>query len=562
MPDNNINLDTLRNEKIEDNKHKYMEIKIIFDSQNIKFEQIYYWLLDFIRDNLKMNISKLSDDFTSSVGSAFFGEMSSRASAVLATARSAAELINNLTKSIISILDEYKQIQSKIILYEKVLSNDKDEAYSAYITLKDIWLNNVDSTRGGASLFSIARGSRNSLGYSTAPDLFYLTEIKSEVQKLLDKNLIGKALFDKLFNEPSNIPRDIGEVKNKKIVNEKVSNIVDIRLQEYYNWFESNRKFLYDRYNLLKSYLKHQLSSLLYYTEYAKPYFKFARKLLQNPNQPVDIINALETAIIDLSLLSVGKENSINTYNAEKDTVEQKLYIPVYDIQIRSRAFPTIINRIERSGMYTFIGRTDINFRVYLLEKSEYENLIINQEEEDLLYITGLTDDYIKDISDLILESFLYDIIRNDNNLLKITAEKSKVTEADIKNNPYKIRWSKELLEELEKDQKIKKALGSIMWIKKYLPENKEEKKEENKEKKKSESSIKYIFPSLNEIFVRILEFITTYKKDLISISKDIKKKQFQKERDDAMNDLKDKTIDTGWKIYTSFKKTFGMLTY
>jgi len=168
-------------------------------------------------------------------------------------------------------------------------------------------------------------------------------------------------------------------------------------------------------------------------------------------------------------------------------------------------------------------------------------------------------------MSDLILETFLYDIIKNDEKLLKIVAEKSNVKPEEIKNDPYKIRWTKELIEELEKDEKIKRALSSITWIKKYLDSEKKEKKEDKKEEKreeKKESSISLIFPTLGNIIIWLLKFISTFGKDVISIEKNIKKKIINEERKSIIEETKEKTIDTAWKIYMTFKKTFGMLNY
>jgi hypothetical protein len=82
---------------------------------------------------------------------------------------------------------------------------------------------------------------------------------------------------------------------------------------------------------------------------------------------------------------------------------------------MKARAIPTVVGRTDSyARMYSFLGRIDIILRAYLVEKEEYDSIIINQESEDLAYITGLTDDYIKSMSDLILETFLYDIIKND----------------------------------------------------------------------------------------------------------------------------------------------------
>jgi ribosomal protein L24E len=164
---------------------------------------------------------------------------------------------------------------------------------------------------------------------------------------------------------------------------------------------------------------------------------------------------------------------------------------------------------------------------------------------------------------------FLYDIIKNDENLLKIVAEKSNAKPEEIKNDPYKIRWTKELVEELEKDERIKRALSSITWIKKYLESEKKEEstnikgedKEEKKEEKKG-SSISLIFPILGNIIIWLLKFISTFGKDISNIEKNVKKKVIEEETKPIIEDTKEKTIDTAWKIYMIFKKTFNMLNY
>jgi len=561
----NIKIDDLRNEKIEDNKHKILEIKLIFDNPNIKMEQIYFWLVDFIRDSLKMDINKLSDDFTSSVGSSFFGEMGQRLTNILNNARSLAELINGLTRTIISILNEYKQLYSIYVLYENLLSKDpkdSEEAIASYLELKDRWLSYVDSARGAGALRNL-QASR----FPSIIDLFLLVDLKSEMEKFKNKKLIGENLYNALFNNSeNNIPRDLNELLSTGIINRRIYNLLNSRLIEFYSWLENNRKILYDRIILLKSYLKHELSSLLYYVEFAKPYFKFARKLLQNPDQPVDVVNAFETSIINISLMANQKEIKVKDYDEKEGKEMEKSYIPLYEIDMKARAIPTVVGRSDTyTKMYSFLGRIDIILRAYLVEKEEYDSIIINQESEDLAYITGLTDDYIKSMSDLILEMFLYDIIKNDENLLKIVSEKSNAKPEEIKNDPYKIKWTKELLEELEKDERIKRALSSITWIKKYLEsEKKEEKKDKSEEKKeeKKESSISLIFPNLGNIIIWLLRTISTFGKDITSIEKNIKKKNIEEERKPIIEETKEKTIDSAWKIYMTFKKTFNMLNY
>jgi len=79
---------------------------------------------------------------------------------------------------------------------------------------------------------------------------------------------------------------------------------------------------------------------------------------------------------------------------------------------------------------------------------------------------------------------------------------------------------------------------------------------------KRKKTSISLIFPTLGNVIIWLLKFISTFGKDVISIRKNIKKKTINEERKSIIEETKEKTIDNAWRMYMTFKKTFGMLNY
>ncbi|MEM4571207.1 MAG: hypothetical protein QXY16_00700, partial [Nanopusillaceae archaeon] len=147
-----VTLNELRQENIGE-KHKLFEVKVILDNPRYRLEQIYFWLLDFLRDNLKLNVLKISDEFGSSVASAFFIDIARRETTILDNATKLGGLINTIIKSIINLDNEYRTtIAERVTRYDELKSSNPETSFLAIKALKSIWLDNVDSKKGATSL--------------------------------------------------------------------------------------------------------------------------------------------------------------------------------------------------------------------------------------------------------------------------------------------------------------------------------------------------------------------------------------------------------------------------
>ncbi len=543
-----ITLEELRKESVEDKKHKILEIYFLLDHQGISFDKLYYWLIDFARDSLKLKISKISDTYNASFASGLFGDLSYRTFAnLISNLRNIGELINVLTKSIISIINEYQLLYTVYKSYLDLKSNDEKKAYAAYKYLKQRWIDYVDPTiNPSAPLRNISRT------FPSAYAGFFRYEILSEIEKLKNKGIIGEALYNYIKNDKS-LQIDSEETKN--VLNEVVRGVISSRLSNFYSWLEYHYNEVIHRINILKGYLKHELNSLVYYTEIIKPYFKIAKKSIITGEETPDIVNIFNVTVIDLSLILTDAEKKIKEWDKTKNDPIEKTYIPVYEINIKGRAIP---QSQDYGKYYLFSGRLEINIYGYILEKSEYNSLKLDKLSKDFTLATGLTDEYISNIKELLLDVYIFDIIKNDKKLLELVASKSNKKPDEI-NTIYDIKWTKELLQELMKDNRISEALGSLYWIEKYFPSEKNEEMKKREEEKKEESKKVSVFPNPLEL---IMSFITTFGYNLELISKNLQRKEIERQSEKEKSDFLMSSARKIWTIYNSMKKTFGLLSY
>ena len=547
-----LSLKDLQKEKVGD-KHKLLEVKLIYDQLQFRLESFYFWLVDFLRDGLKLNVEKVSDAFGASAGSFFLGNLGQRMAALLNQGKSLGETINAIARTIIAILNEYKLIETRVKLYDDIKSSDKEKALAAFKALKSIWMDNVDSQKGGASLLNL----RSKLGFATIVDVFMMYELPSKLKELCDKGVISKELYEDLSK------RSLESLEEKNIINQRVLNIVKSRLEEFYNWIELSEREIRARKDILKAYLIHEVNAFVFYTEFARPYFRFARKLLMKEYNTPDIANVFETAIIELTLLATGEEKEIEEWDDKKEDTKKVKYVPLYEVSMRFRALPTIATQSGNNIMYSYIGRTDFYFRAYLVTKEELDEIKVSEEIEDLLYIQGMTEDFLRAVAEAIFNVFLWEHIQRDPGLKSKVAEFLKKKPDDIK-KPEDIKWSKELVDLIKKERP--ELLRGIEWIKKYLPEQKtkEDKKEEKKEEDK-ENVVLSVMPFLEvlyDLFERVALFILTYPRKIEDIQKQRKKKLIEKKKEEELEDLKSDTVDLGWTIYEIFKKAFRLLCW
>jgi hypothetical protein len=147
--------------------------------------------------------------------------------------------INTVLKSIIAIIYELKELDRNLYLYVELKDNDKEKAEAAELALKRVFLDNVDSRKGGASLSALSRSPTQSQG---GPGFIDIMSVFYQVKSLKDVQ---------------NIER-----------NEQYKNILKNRYIEYEKWKEINGNDLKNRKSLLLQYLKSQMGSFNLYVDW------------------------------------------------------------------------------------------------------------------------------------------------------------------------------------------------------------------------------------------------------------------------------------------------------
>lgn len=378
----------LPSEKIEDIKKKFNASKdneplysISYDSLSEGLEPIYFWILDFMQDprpsGLGMTeVIKSKDEYEAAVGSGFFSDIGVKATRMQEQAMKMMGTINTVVRSIINLIYDLREFEIRLSTYDDLKSNNQDKKESAEIALRVLWMDQVDIKRGRGSINMLAR----ELQFVTIRDAFIYAKSEEDVSNL--------------------------------DLNDRVKRILKSRLNEYFKWKEYSEKELRKRYNIEKAYLKSQLNSLKHYTAWVKPYLIAAKKLgmsnfltksgWDNPN----IVNLFNTVEMHLNLIGRKKISLRDVHGDYANLQVDSDYNSCVDVEIVFRTVPRAMQSPQGNLIYLHSGKTQINFRVYVLTDKELDDINKLKIEEDLELIEGMTEVSLKEIQEDI-EHFL-----------------------------------------------------------------------------------------------------------------------------------------------------------
>ena len=102
---------------------------IIYDSFHEGLEPIYFWILDFMRDQYwgtNLKVSKALDKFDASVGGGFFGDMGTRGSVMQDRAMKLMATINTVIRSVINIIYDLREFEQRLEMYDNLISGNKE----------------------------------------------------------------------------------------------------------------------------------------------------------------------------------------------------------------------------------------------------------------------------------------------------------------------------------------------------------------------------------------------------------------------------------------------------
>ncbi|MEK6927805.1 MAG: hypothetical protein AABX11_05220 [Nanoarchaeota archaeon] len=397
---------------------------LINESTGESFEQLYYWIIDKLNDELGSDkVEKLWDSFVSSPTSQHFTEMISKSKNMQEEAMKMLGSANQVLKSIIQLLYDLREFKIRLQPYAMMKSKEAGENERAMLTLKQIWLDTVDIKRGNSSIKAMALGGQS--GFVTLIDAFIASEGP-------DLKFQGKEID----------------------LNDRVKRILKQRLQEFVVWLKESEEELKKRFSIEKIYLRSQVNTLKLYSKWAKPYLKAARLLEQNATSTASIANAFSTAIFEVTLF--GKSE----YKPKEDI--DKAELPGYFKNIKKKFFAILVTELkfrslpERAGQgYSFKVRAEVTFTSYGLSEDELKVLKKELDNDDI-------NDSLKLMEGATTESL--DLLQNEINeyLDEKTDEQKKEEKKNEDVNPFtslfaifKSSSSDKKKDETKKDGKI-----------------------------------------------------------------------------------------------------------
>ncbi|MEM4702928.1 MAG: hypothetical protein QXP53_00350 [Candidatus Pacearchaeota archaeon] len=349
--------------------------RLVYDSSSEQLEPIYFWILDFMQES-GMEVEKLVDNFSASVGGGYFSELGAKASKMQEESMKILGAVNTVLKSIINLLYDLKEFEIRLQVYKDLKDEKKKEA--ALLALKQIWMDKVDMQRGRGSINLMAA----ELNFVTLRDAFMACKSVDEVDKM--------------------------------DLNDRVKRILKPRLAEFFEWVKRSEKELSTRFELEKSYLKSQVNSLKLYTSWVKPYLKAAEQLrmkdvsLKEPS----LVNAFNTIILELKLFGkkeVKIREEVENGILPKKMIEYKPKRKYYACVLIDFVFRGIPSRTPQ-GHFIFGGRAEILFEAFTLNSDELKIFNKKIEESDwkevLKIYQGITDESLDQMHEEI-EHFL-----------------------------------------------------------------------------------------------------------------------------------------------------------
>jgi hypothetical protein len=438
----------LKKRKVVDSVASW-EFKLIYDSSSETLEPLYFWLLDFAKGTLFFNIEKLVDNFTSSPGSGHFSELMGKATRMQEEAMKIYGMVNTVIKSIINIIYDLKEFKMRLAMYDEAKSKDKKEA--AMISLKQLWMDQIDVKKGAGSINMMAQ----QLNFVTLRDAFMYANSIDDVKKV--------------------------------DLNERVRRVLEARVLEFLEWKDRSEAELRKRYEIEKTYLRTQVNTVKMYSRWAKPYLIAAEQLRMkgegSKSTNPDVINVFNTLYLQLTILGT------KPFDVEGEVYQKNLpwnfmglsrkgkIRPYFLCALIDFTFRGIPKNVSGGQHYAFGGRTDVTFRAYALNQEELDLLRYELGKADfddaMSMISGMTDESLGQLQ-LDIDTFLEE--KTD----KKKEEAEKKAEQDV--NPFaallgfgtffgkkeKEKEEKSEAEEKkeykEKMEKLKKSIKSDNW--------------------------------------------------------------------------------------------------
>ncbi len=253
---------------------------ITYDSFSSSIEAAYFWVYNYMKYDMGyFRFEKITDLFSASEGSAFFGSIQQKLGIQQDKISGFLATIGKLIKDMFQMVRELRFIDERLGYYEKSMSHVRSVAEPAEITLKGIYIDMAEgATKNPASVYGLAK----ELQFTTLPDLFFSVTAQSSDE-------IGGKVDALDFNVP-------------------LKNVLKRKLFAFMRWKEETHKEIYNRRIFMLKYLRQHFNIIKMYIAWVKPYLRNINRLTMDASRTegVDLIAAFESSAVEIEFLAIN----------------------------------------------------------------------------------------------------------------------------------------------------------------------------------------------------------------------------------------------------------------
>lgn len=251
--------------------------RIVHETYQNSIEEAYYWVLDYMRSDCGFfEVDKITDVLAASETSAFGGVIQQRIGLQQDKVSQFLATIGKMVKELFQIVRELRILDERMGYYVDAKSENRTVAIPADITLKGLF---IDMAEGGSKNPASVYGMARELQFTTLPDLFFGTFVRSSTQ--------------------------VDETVDKLDFNEAVKRVLKRKLYSFMRWKEETEKELKSRKIMTVKYLQQHYDSIKLYLSWVKPYLRNIRRMQSQEKmitQP-DIVAAFEASMVEIEIL-------------------------------------------------------------------------------------------------------------------------------------------------------------------------------------------------------------------------------------------------------------------
>ncbi|PIN81615.1 hypothetical protein COV11_01550 [Candidatus Woesearchaeota archaeon CG10_big_fil_rev_8_21_14_0_10_30_7] len=385
---------------------------MVYENFHTSIEPIYFWCLNHLQKDLGFpNVYKLTDVFTSSEHSSFYGAAGQRLGLAQDKVQSYLALIGQFVRNdLFQLVRDLRWIDERVQYHE----DSRKGLKAAEITLKGIWVDLVDGKVQGqpvhANIFTMA----TQLQFSSLPDFFFNTEI------------------DKVEN--------IDKIVDALGITKSVKNVLKRKLHQFMVWRDANYKELVQRKNFELKYLRQHYNILKMYLAWLKPYLHHAERLREDLSKTssANLISAFEGSLVDIEVLGSAIPEGNNDYYA--------CIMLTFNYRTKPSMDYSDSSRYHRGPVH--VGETEITWRAYAWTEEDIDRFVKFKERTDLMSL-GEIDNTIKSTVDAIGEDLW--------KYLKEAEEKIPYSEEEVSELAGKTGLSREEVRSMLQRKKPKK---------------------------------------------------------------------------------------------------------